>query len=684
MPNHLSSEKSPYLLQHAGNPVDWYPWGEEAFRKARNEDKPIFLSIGYSTCHWCHVMEHESFEDPGVAEVLNEHAVCIKVDREERPDIDNVYMAVCQSLTGRGGWPLSIFMTSDGKPFYAGTYFPRHSRMGMPGFTDVIIQLSNLWKKDRGRIYQLSEQITASIQPKSGYQGAPALDMQTTAKAYHELRKNYDHTYGGFATAPKFPTPHNYSFLLRWHRRNPSSEALSMVEKSLDAMRNGGIFDQIGYGFHRYSVDQRWLVPHFEKMLYDQAMLAISYTEAYLVTGRTRYAQVSREIFEYVLRDMTDPQGGFYSAEDADSEGEEGVFYVWTPEEVIDILGEEDGGIFCRFFDISEGGNFEGNKSIPHITKPLDVFSKLVGMNIDQLEALLYDARRKLFAVREKRIHPLKDDKILTSWNGLMIAALAKGYQALGDRAYLDAASKAADFVLRVLRHNSGRLLRRYRDGEAAYPGYLEDYAFFCWGLIELYESSFSVRYLEEALIITKQMLDLFRDDRNGGFYFSADDNESLIARDKQVYDGAVPSGNSVAMLNLLRLSRITGNSEWEEKADLMLRSFAGVVGDYPSGYTQFLNAVDFALGPNREIVIAGEPEHESTLAMLRVLYGKFQPNRVLMLKNGGEAGERLAALAAHVKDIEPLESKSTVYICENYACKMPITELAVLEAAVV
>ncbi len=675
MSNRLIKEKSPYLLQHAENPVDWHPWGEEAFRKAKEEDKLVFLSVGYATCHWCHVMEHESFEDEAVARLMNERMISIKVDREERPDIDDVYMTVCQALTGQGGWPLSVFMTPERKPFYAGTYFPKQSRLGMPGFVDIITQLSNLWEKDRNKIFTASEQITSSLQPKKGGQDWAALDIETLRKAYNQLNRVYDHSFGGFGEAPKFPTPHHLTFLLRWHRRHPESEALSIVEKTLDSMRDGGIFDQVGYGFHRYSVDQRWLVPHFEKMLYDQAMLAMAYAEAFQLTGNSRHAKVCREIFEYVLRDMTDPQGGFYSAEDADSEGKEGLFYVWTPREIREILGEQEGDLFSRFYDITDGGNFEDGQSIPHVLKSVEVFSKMVGIGADQVGALLADAERKLFAVREKRIHPLKDDKILTSWNGLMIAALAKGYQALGDKIYLDAATKAADFVLRTLRQDSGRLCRRYRDGETAFLGFLEDYTFFGWGLIELYESSFELRFLEEAIKINRQMLDLFWDDLDGGFFFTAEDNERLIMRDKPVYDGAIPSGNSVALLNLLRLSRITGATEWEDKAERMLRYFSGMVGDYPSGYTQFLNALDFALGPSSEVVIVGDPELESTRTMLELLHRKFYPNRVLMLKRDGDEGEKLSSLAAFTAELKPLDSKATAYVCENFACKRPITD---------
>lgn len=681
MPNRLSFEKSPYLLQHANNPVDWYPWGEEAFERAKAENKPIFLSIGYATCHWCHVMEHESFEDKEVARVLSEHVIAVKVDREERPDIDEIYMTVCQALTGSGGWPLSIFMTPDRKPFFAGTYFPRTGRLGMPGFIDVVLHIASLWENQRDKLFKLSEEITGAIQPRRKSVSANLLDRQTLEKGYLQLRRAADDTWGGFGTAPKFPTPHHLTFLLRWSLRDPKSEALSMVGKTLNSMRNGGIFDQIGYGFHRYSVDERWLVPHFEKMLYDQAMLAMAYTEAFLATGNLRYSKVTEEIFEYVLRDMTDPQGGFYSAEDADSEGKEGLFYVWTPKEIKDVLGEDAGEIFCRFYDISDPGNFEEGRSIPHITRSIEAFARQVRMNREDVERVLEDSRLRLFHAREKRIHPLKDDKILTAWNGLMIAALAKGYQVLGNPRYLQAASSAVDFILKNLRRESGRLYRRYRDGDVANPGYLEDYAFFVWGLIELYEAGFDTRHLERAVELSAQMLDLFWDENEGGFFYTGTDGEALIVRDKQIYDGAIPSGNSVGALNLLRLARMTGNTVWEEKADRLFKVFSGTVGDYPSAYTQFLNAVDFALGPGQEIVITGDIASGKARTMVDLLHRRFSPNRVMLFRKMDGDGSPLDSLCDYAGALLPMDPEATVYVCENFACKRPITELSALQA---
>ncbi len=681
MANRLEHEKSPYLLQHAHNPVDWYPWGGEAFRKAREENKPIFLSIGYSTCHWCHVMERESFEDEEVAGLLNEHLVSVKVDREERPDVDEIYMGVCQAMTGSGGWPLSIFMTPDRKPFYAATYLPKQGRMGMAGFMDVIRQIARLWKEQPERVLQAGDQVTQAIQPKGppGAQVSPgmaALDL-----AYQQLQGTFDSQWGGFGHAPKFPTPHHLTFLLRYHRRHPESTALSMVEKTLSSMRRGGIFDQVGLGFHRYSVDERWLVPHFEKMLYDQALLAMAYVEAYQVTGKREHADAAREIFEYVLRDMTDPLGGFYSAEDADSEGEEGLFYVWTPDAVKAVLGAERADLFCRYFDITPAGNFEHGRSIPHVLKSEDVFARMVGMTPEGLKDALASCRGDLFAARERRIHPLKDDKILTGWNGLMIAALAMGSRAMGDQGLLNAASKAADFLWSNLRDGSGRLLRRFRGNQTAHLAYLDDHAYFVWGLLELYETSFEVRHLERALALNQAMLQLFWDEDEGGLFFTGSDGEELIVRDKQLYDGAVPSGNSIAALNLLRLNRMTGSPDLEEKADRLLKRFGGMVQDYPMAYTQFMNAVDFALGPTTEVVFSGDLDDERGRSMLEWVRGRFAPNRVTLWRRTGTEGERLDSLCGYVGQLQPVDGSPTVYVCEQYACKRPVTTLDELKA---
>lgn len=672
-PNRLIHEKSPYLQQHAYNPVDWYPWGEEAFQKAIRENKPIFLSIGYSTCHWCHVMESESFEDEEVANLLNENFVSIKVDREERPDIDNVYMAVCQAITGSGGWPLNIFLTQERKPFYAGTYFPKTERYGNPGFIAILKKISDLWKTNAESTIASGEQVTKVIQSMVPTTPGGLLTGEIMKLAYEQLRDTFDNIYGGFGSSPKFPTPHNYTFLLRWWKRSNTAPALDMVEKTLERMSRGGIYDQLGGGFHRYSTDEYWLIPHFEKMLYDQALLAIAYTEAYQATGKTYYADIVKDIFRYVLRDMISPDGGFYSAEDADSEGVEGKYYVWTPDEIVKILGEKDGKTFCDYYDVSDEGNFEG-KNILHVDKPFDAFAKLEGISPDKLREILRTSREKLFAVREKRIHPHKDDKVLTSWNGLMIAAFAKGARALNEPGYIQPAVRAVDFILDTLRDHNGSLLRRHRLGESAIPGYLDDYAYFVWGLIDLYEVTFETKYLKMALEINKIMIENFWDEKGGGFFFSGKKNEQLIAQTKEVYDGATPSGNSVAFLNLFRLGRMTGNQTLEKMAEQIIKTFGETIRQYPAGYTQFLCALDFSLGPTKEIVIAGEPNQKDTEQILTAIGKRFLPRQVLLLRS--QKDKILEEIAPFVKEQKPIDNKATAYICENYACKAPICDI--------
>ncbi|MBA4393315.1 MAG: thioredoxin domain-containing protein [Desulfobacca sp.] len=680
MTNHLIHEKSPYLLQHAENPVHWYPWGQEAFQKAQGEDRPIFLSIGYATCHWCHVMAHESFEDEEVAQLLNQSYVAVKVDREERPDIDQVYMSVCQALTGRGGWPLSIFMTPEGKPFFAGTYFPKRSRLGMSGFMELLTKIADLWKKDREKIVQAGEDVTRSIQTRpDGPANGFSLTLPTLEYGQQQLAKTFDPAWGGFGASPKFPTPHHLTFLLRRFNRNEDLQVQQMTEKTLEAMRFGGIFDQVGLGFHRYSVDEKWLVPHFEKMLYDQALLAMAYTEAYQAFKSPFYGQVTREIFTYVLRELMSPEGGFYSAEDADSEGREGLFYLWTSEEVHQVLGQKAGDLFSRFYNITPHGNFEDGMSIPFISISLKEFAIQEKVDLPELEALFAEARERLFQVRNQRIHPLKDDKILTAWNGLMIAALAKGSQALGDSIYAQAAKKATDFVLNRMRTPAGGLYRRYRDGHIAYPGYLEDYAFFIWGLIELYETTFETRYIEEALRLNHLQIDLFWDREKGGCFFTPNDGEPLITREKDLYDGAIPSGNSVTALNCLRLGRLTGNTDWEEKADHLFRNFSATVAGYPMAYTQFLNALDFMLGPSQEIVVAGAPEQKATQEMIAVIHRAFLPNKVLLLRSQDERSQGIIALSPFLKEMVSVNQEPTVYLCEGFACRTPITDLETL-----
>jgi len=683
MPNRLINETSPYLRQHAHNPVDWYPWDPEAFKKAQRENKPIFLSIGYSTCHWCHVMAHESFEHPEVARLMNEVFVSIKVDREERPDIDNVYMSSCQMMTGGGGWPLSIIMTPDKKPFFAATYIPREGRFGLIGMMELIPRIRELWTTQQGEALTLSHRIATALQQTSQNTPGEELGEPILELTYEQLVQRLDEQNAGFGSAPKFPTPHNLLFLLRYWKRNGNARALEMVEKTLQAMQYGGIYDHVGFGFHRYSTDSQWLVPHFEKMLYDQAMLAMAYTESYQATGKEDYGKTAREIFTYVLRDMRAPEGGFYSAEDADSEGKEGKFYLWTQEEVRQALGNEDANFVAQVFNIEEDGNFTkeatGKKSgtnILHLRKPLEEIASDLNLSPHDLQARLKLARKKLFVYREKRIHPMKDDKILTDWNGLMIAALAKGAQAFDEAQYAEAARHAADFILGNMRKTNGRLLHRYRAGQAGIEANLDDYAFFVWGLIELYEAVFDLRYLRIALELTNDMLKHFWDEDGDGFYLTPDDGESLFVRNKEIYDGAIPSGNSVAMLNLLRLGRITANSDLEEKAAKIGRAFSGKVKQLPSAHTQLMVALDFAIGPCYEVVIAGNTEAGDTKAMVNALRTRFLPNKVMLLNPSEQKSPEIVKLAEFTRNQSRVGNKATAYVCLNYTCKLPTTDI--------
>ena len=681
--NKLGGEKSPYLLQHKDNPVNWYPWGEEAFKAAKKEDKPIFLSIGYSTCHWCHVMEHESFEDSTVAELMNNNFINVKVDREERPDIDNIYMTVCQMMTGSGGWPLTIVMTPDKRPFFAGTYFPKESRFQRIGMLDLVPRLGKMWSEERDKILESANEVVSHLQSSFSPSGTEQLTEEIFNSAFSQFLLRFDNENGGFETSTKFPSAHNLSFLLRYYKRSSDPTALMMVEKTLLSMRNGGIYDQIGFGFHRYSTDKEWLLPHFEKMLYDQAMNAIAYLEAFQVTKKEIYANTAREVFSYVLRDMTSFEGGFYSAEDADSDGEEGKFYVWRIEEVNEILGDEDGKLFADIYNFNEKGNFieEGTgqftgNNIPHLLNSIEEIAQSRDLELNQLTKKLNRLRKQLFKERKKRIHPLKDDKILTDWNGLMIAALAKGAQILDDTTYANSAKRAADFVIEELKAKDGRLLKRYRNGEASLPAHLEDYAFFSWGLLELYEATFDVAYLSEAINLTDLMIDLFWDSVNGGFYFTAYDGEKQIVRTKDLYDGAIPSGNSVAAMVLLRLGRIAGNSKYEEMAFTIGKIFSEKISQAPTGYTQLLSAIDFGIGPSYEIVVVGDRKSKDTQAMLNYIQESFLPNKVLILKPSDSQLNEVVRIAPFTDTQVAISGMATVYVCENYSCKTPTTDI--------
>ena len=679
-PNRLINEKSPYLLQHAYNPVDWHAWNKEAFEKARVENKPIFLSIGYSTCHWCHVMEKESFEDVEVAQLMNEAFVSIKVDREERPDLDHVYMTVCQMMTGGGGWPLTIMMTPEKKPFFAATYIPKGSRFGRTGLVELIPRISEVWRDRNKEVLDSAENMTAALQSLEKESSGEPIDAGVLDKAYQELAQRFDRTYGGFSGAPKFPTSHNFFFMLRYWRRKDQQEALAMVEKTLQEIRWGGIFDQIGFGFHRYSTDKEWLVPHFEKMLYDQAMLALAYLETYQATGNTTYSETAREIFTYVLRDMRSPEGGFFSAEDADSEGKEGKFYLWTEQEIREILPADEANLIVRAFHVERNGNFREEASgktlganILFTGKSLPDMASEMNLPVEELEKKIDSARNRLFEVRERRIHPHKDDKILTDWNGLMIAALARGAQVLGEKAYSDAAEDAVDFILKKMRGPDGRLLHRYREGEASIVAHLDDYAFLVWGLIETYEATFHARLLKTALELNRDMIIHFWDEKRGGLYFTSDDAENLIVRKKEVYDGALPSGNAVAMLNLLRLGRYTGDANLEDRAFKIQSAFSEEVRQFPSGYTQFLSAVDFSLGSSHEVVISGSLGAKEMLDALR---SRFSPNQILVFRPAGHESAGIDAIAPFAKNYGSVDGRATAYVCSGHACKDPTTEV--------
>jgi len=682
IPNRLINEKSPYLLQHAHNPVDWYPWCEEAFEKARTESKPIFLSVGYSTCHWCHVMAHESFEDADVAGLLNEVFVCIKVDREERPDIDKVYMDACQMMTGSGGWPLTIVMTPDRQPFFAATYIPRESRFGRVGMLDLIPKIQEVWKERRDDIVKSAGQIVASMQQKVSELTGEALSKDILDEAYKELKGLYDEKNGGFGSAPKFPMPHQFLFLLRYWKWSGEKKALEIVVKTLRAMRCGGIYDHIGYGFHRYSTDEKWLVPHFEKMLYDQAMLAMAYTEAYQATGNETFKRTACEIFNYIMRDMKSLTGGFYSAEDADSEGEEGKYYLWRHDEIERILEPSEAELAIRVFQVKKAGNFvdplAGGKTghnILYLEKPTAELASVLGISEESLRQRMAAVRMKLFSTRERRTRPHKDDKILTDWNGLMIAALAKGAQAFADQVYLKAAQKAVNFIVKNMREVDGRLFHRHRDGEAAITASIDDYAFLIWGLLECYEASYDVTFLKTAMRLQEDLTRHFWDKDNGGYYFTPDDGENLILRQKEVYDGAVPSGNSVAMLNLIRLSRLTGNQELEAQAAAISRVFAGSIRRSPAGHAQFMIAMGFLTHPAYEIVIAGRPGAEDTEEMLREIGRHYLPNTVVLLRPPEKLSSDIVSIAPFTKDLKPIDDAATAYVCTNFTCHSPTTD---------
>jgi uncharacterized protein YyaL (SSP411 family) len=660
--NRLANETSPYLLQHAHNPVDWYAWGDEAFARARAEDRPILLSVGYSACHWCHVMERESFENHEIAEVMNRHFVNVKVDREERPDVDQIYMQAVQSMTGHGGWPMTVFLTPDGAPFYGGTYFPPTDRHGLPGFPRLLSSIAEAWRTRRDEVVNSSTQITADLNRGDRVRAsATLLTDEVLFAAYQGLSAQADERHGGQEGAPKFPQPMNWEFLLRFWKRSGNQRARDLVETTLTRMARGGIYDQLGGGFHRYSVDAEWLVPHFEKMLYDNGQLASLYLHAWLAFGNPEYRRICEETLDYVLREMTDPAGGFYSAQDADSEGHEGKFFVWTADEIIDVLGREQAELVLAYWAVDRGSNFEGKN--------------ILWVPGEPAPGRIADARRRLYDVRERRVHPARDDKVLASWNGLACRALAEVGRALDRADYVAAAVRNADFVLREMRAG-GRLLRTWKDGQAKLKAYLEDYAMVAAALVDVYEATFERRWLDEARGLADDLLRLFWDDEVSGFYDTGSDHERLIVRPRNLFDNAVPCGSSVAIETLLRLEVLTGESAYKTKALAALRSMGDLMSRYPSGFGRFLCAHDFNVGPVVEVALAG-PSHEALRPLAAEVFGRFLPNRVVAGAVGDDAAQRsgLPLLEGRA----PVDGKPTAFVCRNYACELPVTDASAL-----
>jgi uncharacterized protein YyaL (SSP411 family) len=667
--NRLADETSPYLLQHANNPVDWHPWGPEALARAKAEQKPIFLSIGYSACHWCHVMEHESFENEAIAKVLNESFVPIKVDREERPDLDQIYMQAVQMMTGRGGWPMSMFLTPDLEPFYGGTYWPPTGRMGMPGFDQVLAAVSEAWRERRGQVREQAAQLTAELARAAGMNEAPGeLSLAPLTSAEAALERIFDHRYGGFGTAPKFPHPMDLRVLLRVWRRTPREGLLKLVTLTLDKMAAGGIYDQLGGGFHRYSVDERWLVPHFEKMLYDNALLAVCYLEAFQATGNGEYARVARETLDFVLREMTGPDGGFYSTQDADSEGEEGKFYVWTPAEVEAVLGEREAKTFCYVYDVSPEGNFEG-RNILNLPKTLAQCAKILDRELAELTAELAQSRAKLLAVRGGRVPPGLDDKVLVSWNGLMIDAMSQAAGVLGEPRYLLAAGRAAEFISQRLRRDDGRLLHAWRGGRARFDAYLDDYACFANSLVSLYEAGFDERWIRLAAELADVMLEHFADVDGSGFFYTAADHEPLIARQKEVQDSSTPSGNAMAATALVRLGKLCGRTDYLDAARRTLAASGKLLSQHPTAAGQLLIALDFTLGPAAELVVMAPPGEADADAVLAEVRRRYLPNKVVARRPVGSSSPLLDGLFAG----KPTPASGVaLYVCHNFTCDTP------------
>ncbi len=679
--NTLKYEKSPYLLQHSGNPVNWMPWGEEAFRLARKEDKPIFLSIGYSTCHWCHVMEKESFEDMDVADLMNNTFVNIKVDREERPDIDKIYMSVAQMMTGRGGWPLTIIMTPSKEPFFAATYIPKENRGGQTGLIQLIPLMDKLWKTKRKDILASKDKIKDLLMGIADNTSESPIDHSLIEKAYNGFYSIYDRENGGFGNAPKFPSAHNLSFLLNYWKKSGNPDSLEMVEKTLSSMRNGGIWDHIGYGFHRYSTDKKWILPHFEKMLYDQAINAFAYLDAYQVTGKDIYKETVMRIYDYVNDNMRSPQGAFYSAEDADSEGEEGTFYVWDSTEITDLLGEEDGSIIEKVFNIKKNGNFrdeatglESGKNILFRTKTYAELAKEMEIDSDAFTKKIDDLMAKLYIYRKNRISPFKDDKVLTDWNGLMAAAYARGGRVLDDPELIKIAEDSIAFITSNMTNGDDGLFHRYREGQSSINANLDDYAFMVLALIELYQSTFKFEYINKALKLQEYLDKYFWDDKNGGYFFTDSRSEELIVRQKESYDGAIPSGNSVSAFNLVRLGRITMNAEFEKKATRIGEVFGKNIKNSPVSHTYLLSVIDYLSGPSYEIIIVDGEKKEESRELFEIINKHFIPNKIVIYKSEAQDFNQVRELKAFINELHPVNNKPTAYICKNYYCELPVT----------
>ncbi len=665
--NRLINETSPYLLQHAHNPVEWYPWGEEAFKKAKAEDKPLLVSIGYSACHWCHVMEHESFEDEATAAIMNEHFVNIKVDMEERPDVDQIYMTFVQMTTGRGGWPMNVFLTPDRLPFFGGTYFPPTSRYNMPGWQQVLLSVSEAYREKRDDLLRSANEILHEMQKAAAAELSPAaVSDELSDAAFNSLERSFDAVNGGFGGAPKFPPSMTLEFLLRYWKRTGNSRALEIVERTAEKMARGGIYDQIGGGFHRYSVDAVWLVPHFEKMLYDNAQLIRIYLHLFQITKNDLFRRVATETLEYVKREMLDESGAFYSTQDADSEGVEGKFFVWTPDEIEKVLGEE-AQVFRFYYDVSEDGNFE-EKNILHVPYSIDESAKVLKIGSDELADKLKRSREKLFLEREKRPKPFRDEKVITAWNGLMLSAFAEAAGILGSEEYLDIAKRNAEFVLTTLRRD-GRLLRTSKQGEAKLNAYIEDYANLVDALIELYQAAGETKYLVAARELADTMIEQFWDAENGGFFFTSNDHEELVLRNKDFYDNATPSGNSTAADVLIRLSKFFDDERYERFGMTVLRLIAPQIGRYPNGFGRALSVVEYVLSETKEVVIVGQQRND----LFREVSSQYLPFKILIPTTEPAADAPIVPLLA---DKEMLHGKPTAYVCENFTCKIPTTDL--------